>query len=126
MKAMDKRWAGPLNLLQYHILSNVLRSALKNDVITEEDLFRDDAHVMAKVRAADVGEVTSELAKLARSIPFELSSDGIPLKAKFRYVDPQFLVDGQLYKLSDADPTYKADLQRQREVIKRGIHVTLL
>ena len=42
---------------------------------------------------------------------------------KFRHVDPKVILNGQLFRLSEIVPEFKAIIDRHREINKKGLIV---
>lgn len=122
-----EHWAGPENLMRCHLMSCALKTALDERTITRDDLLVDDEHVLGKLRASKNEKVQSALEVLAsKRLRLEAAPDGIHLTKKFRWIDPTFLSDGEVVRVSRADPAYAELLVQERAANEKGSRLRLI
>lgn len=88
----------------WFLLAEALKIALKEHIITEQDLFTTDEAVWDKLAHADNASIHSYLARLRPGNEFEYATKQDAEfygRNKARYVDPLVLKDGELYKTSE-------------------------
>ena len=122
LKLNNEHWSGEQAVVRYIILSRVLKKGIKNGVILMEDFYRTDEEVIDMLRLGDDREIVEEL-DLIKNLYVEVVNDGsgVSLKKKFRYVDPEVLVNGSTRKLSEMSEEYGSVLAggRERSKIER-------
>lgn len=92
------------------------------------DLYQDDVYVMNKLKLANNDEINSILNLLSGDLKFitDETNPEIDIKKKFRYVDPEYLDNGKLYKLSETDENYRILIGENRKINEKGIKIRLV
>lgn len=128
LKCQTKHWGGVETVLRYHLFSQVLKTAIEENIISMDDFHKDDNYIMKKLRINKNPQIKKLLKVLSSKLNFEFTKQNpqLSLKKKFRYVDPEYLENGALYHLTEADLNYKIFLEKQRKINERGINVNLL
>ncbi len=121
LRAQMEHWGGFEAISRYKIFARVLREALKEKIIKISDLLVDDDHVLAKLEACDNSWIQSVLKQLAKKSLADLPKEEKPTPKKFRFVDPLFLDEGKLQRLSAVDAEFKKILESTREENNRGL-----
>jgi uncharacterized protein len=88
----------------WFLLAEAIKTALKENIITEEDLFTTDKIVWHKLKAVKHQTIDTYLERLKPGHEFEYTSkDEAEFygKNKARYIDPLALKDGKLHKTSE-------------------------
>lgn len=107
---------------RYMILKNVLQYAIKKHVITLSDFYGVDEDVLSKIEQMQDPFVVNNLTLLRNSrIPD--TDHGVPVKLKFRYVDPLFIEDGHLVRLTSADSAFAREIESERTTLMKPIFV---
>jgi HD superfamily phosphohydrolase len=122
---VDGLYMDPLECYADVALTGALKLALARGVIAEADLWRDDAAVMARLRAADP-EIARHLADLAqpRFEPDD-TSPTIRLPRKPRCVDPLVLRGDRAVRVSALSPEARATNERILAKARRGVGLRL-
>jgi len=102
-----ENWGGDQARTRYYILSNVLKKALDNRIIVFEDLNKTDNDVLEKLNSCGDEYILENLDLLRNDLSIFYSKEGIELKKKFRYIDPEILINGSFKKLSELSDEYK-------------------
>ncbi len=128
LKCQTEHWGGVEAVLRYHLFSQVLKTAIEENIISMDDFYKDDSYIMKKLRINKNPQIQKLLKVLSGKLNFEFTKRNpqLSLKKKFRYVDPEYLENGTLYRLSEADTNYKTFLEKQRKINEKGINVNLL
>lgn len=123
-----EHWAEPGIMVGANLFSKSLRLALTKGVINLEDFMTDDETVLAKLRACPDAEIQDGLRVLRQPVPYEVVDHDadFTVKEKFRAVDPLFLNNEKLTRLSEVDANYAATFAKEREKAKRGLRVLVL
>lgn len=123
---LNRHWASRDIVIRYFIFAEILKKALKDELITIDDLFSTDSEVLKKVESSKNQEVKGFL-KLLEGKPLKLPRDfklkGKVLHKKFRYVDPHVVQNGKLKRLSGLKQNYKILIKKNRERNKKGIKI---
>ena len=127
MKMQIEHWGSAQSGVRYKLFSNAIKIALDDKVIEFADLWQDDAFVMKKLVASDDLELKKIIDILRESINL-VSVDKHPqfvFKKKFRWVDPEFLENGEVRTFSQVDEEYAELIEKEREKSKNGFKVSL-
>lgn len=120
-----EHWAGNEARTRYHILAEILKLALEESHISLEDFHKTDQEILDTLSKTGKGEILDGLQKLKEGFKMIESEDedSILLKKKFRYIDPEVLVEGEIKKLSSLSEDYKKFLEKEKEDSKKIISV---
>ncbi len=111
-----EHWAGDQARMRYCLLSRALRIALDNKLITLQDLYKTDLEVMGLLEKSSIKEISDNLNLLKNNLTIRENSDsGVVLKKKFRYIDPEFLSEGKLVRVSSFFKDYKQSLEIEKQ-----------
>ena len=107
---------------RYMILKNVLRYAIKKDVVKLSDFYGGDEDIMRKVEQMSDTFVIHNL-RLLRNVRIPNTDHGVPVKLKLRYVDPLFIEDGHLQRLARVDVAFAREVEDERATLMKPILV---
>ncbi len=112
--------------IRWYIFGEALRLGIKNGIITKDDFMKTDNYVVDKLLKANDRKITKLLDVLKKQIKFKTANNKpkLVLYSKFRYVDPKFLEDGKLKKLSDVDKQFRIETEEHRKLNKAGIKLS--
>jgi len=122
-KCQKEHWAGEEAKARYHILSNVLKRALKLGIINNSDFWKTDYDVIKILQSSKDEEILDGLLMLRDGFIIRNSNgkNSIVLIKKFRYVNPFVLHDGVPTLLSNLSEEYNKSLTVQRdEALKKN------
>ncbi len=127
MKCQNEHWGGAQATVRYQLFSKVLLIALENGIIKMEDLNNDDDFVMKKLVKSNEVRIKRIFKILSSDLKIEIDekTPQLKLRKKFRYVDPWYMENNEVYRLSEQDEEYENFLEMNRELNKRGINVRL-
>lgn len=120
MRCQNELWSEENNKGRYHLLAEALKEALSKGVINLEDFRKTDEEVMEKLRNTSERTIRQNLDILSNgfSLVSSDSTEAIILKSKFRFIDPEILLDGSIVPLSNLSTHYKEFLEKcKKEVI---------
>ena len=128
IKCQMTHWGGAEHSLRFYLLAKILKIGLSNNIINMNDLYQDDVYVMNKLKLANNDEINSILNLLSGDLKFitDETNPEIDIKKKFRYVDPEYLDNGKLYKLSETDENYRILIGENRKINEKGIKIRLV
>lgn len=124
----EEHWGGPRATLRYHLMGKALKLGLREGIIEEKDLYKTDSHVIEKLRDGNNKEINNILQKLEGEINFRTNVENpdFSLKKKFRYIDPLYIENEEVKRLSQRDEEYRKMLKDMEEKNKRGINVKII
>lgn len=120
-------WAGQEAKTRYHILAEVLKIALKDEIFNLEDFHKNDQEILDILLKTENKTILNGLQKLKEGFKIIESNDkdSISLKKKFRYIDPEVLVDNKIRKLSSLSRNYEQFIAQEIEDSKKIISVKI-
>ncbi|MFA6215985.1 MAG: HD domain-containing protein [Patescibacteria group bacterium] len=127
--ALNKKvWCNPLQAALYKTLSDAIKTGLAKKIITKKDLFTTDQSVMAKLKKSGDAEIRGKISqlkmmKIKNVLPKQAD---LCLKSKPRAVDPYFLKNGKLTRLSAVDKNYKNEVNSWLKAAKKGFCLKII
>lgn len=115
-------WGGYEALVRYHLFSGVLKRALEQEIIGLPDFSIDDGHIVDKLKHSSDSQIQKML-QFLRQKHLTQPNEGVRVFKKFRFIDPPFLTDEGLKRLSEHDDEYKQALNQAREKNNQGLLV---
>ena len=127
LNCSEQGWYSATNLAAFHTLGTVMKLLLKNNFITQEDLFSTDEAFYAKCQSCQDSEIQQLLHQLENlNATVDPSDFTILRKPKIRTADPLFLQEQHLVRLSDADAAFHQRLEEHMNWLAAGIPVKIL
>lgn len=111
-------WGSDVSLASYHILSCALKRGLEKRLISLKDFNNTEAHILNILENSNDKFILDKLNLLEKGFYVVESPRGIELKNKFRYVDPEVLVNGSFKNLSSLSKEYSDFLESEKENAK--------
>lgn len=105
IKCQSKHWAGFQAVVRYHLLSSILKQALKQKIITRDDFSTDDEAIIQKILHSQDKNLIKSLNNLKKK-NIKPRLDWRILKKKKRFVGPKYLENGEIYNLSRKDQKF--------------------
>ena len=115
-------WGGYEGMSRYSLFSTALKRALELGIIQKQDFLDDDDYIVAKLEASKDKLVQDTLAYL-RQNPLPRVTEGQTVTKKFRFIDPSFISEGKLVRLTEVDEEYRQSLENARLANKKGVVV---
>lgn len=128
LKLQIKHWGEKETLIRYYLFSLIIKEALQEKIITLLDLDQDDLFVLKKMKQSKNRKILELLDILSKKIKTEINPKLplIKIKKKFRYVDPWFLNQGKLIRLSKVDYEFKDLVKEEKVKNQEGISFNLI
>lgn len=126
LKLQNEHWAGDEAKIRYHILANILRKALSEKIIFIEDFYKTEEEVIIKLKESFDFNILENLNLLRRKLKFREDKEGILLRKKFRYIDPEVLMEGEVKKLSEISEEYRQRLEMEKQGAKDEKRIIIL
>ncbi len=125
----EERWSAPLEVALFQLLADAMKIALDLGILTETDLFENDAFVYNKLKNSNQSDILHKLEMINPNLQIIDDPDNYDFfsRNKLRYVDPKFpAADGNLQRLSQVDSTWETRLNRHKTLIERGNYVKIV
>jgi len=126
LKRQMIHWGGYEAVVRYAILAKILKKALKDKIIVMNDFMKDDTYVLSKIITTKDKESLETLLTLRSKSLASLPKSKIVAYKKFRHVDPLFLKNDKLFRLSEVNKKFKQELEKARKENDKGIILPLL
>jgi len=110
-----EHWAGGEAKARFYILANILKKAIKEKIISLEDMMKTDKEIIKSLNKSNHEEILSGLKILRNGFYLKKTDKGIILQKKFRYVNPEFFHNGKIISLSEFSEEYKKTLEEERK-----------
>ena len=126
-KCQREHWAGKEAKTRYYILSNILKKAMNTGVISIEDIKKTDMHVIRLLDESGDEEILEGLRLLKEGFKIEETEneEGIELRKKFRYVDPEVLVNGKIRRLSEISTSYRKFMGDEKRYSESNLKIKI-
>ncbi len=111
-------WAGDEARTRYYLLSQTLKKGLEKGLISFEDFNKTDDYILDILENSKDDFILDNLNILKKGFDVVESENGIELKKKFRYIDPEVLVNGSYKNLSFLSKEYFELLEIEKEKSK--------
>ncbi len=128
IKCQNEHWGSADAVLAYHFFSNALKIGIMESIISKKDFYKDEKFVLEKLKNSNNQEIYKILEKLSKPLKYKINDENpqINRKKKFRYVDPEYLKERKLYRLSKEDKKFREYLIKQKKINDMGIKVDML
>ncbi len=128
LRLNQKIWCSPLEATIYQILADAIKIGLDKKIITKPDLFTTDKLVMAKLQNSKDKKILEKIS-LLKKVNIKIVTKKLAnmhVKSKPRIVDPYFLKNGKLIRLSVVDKNYKNKVNFWHNSAKKGFYIKIL
>lgn len=113
-------------MVRYYLFSLILKDALNKKILNIGDFYQNDNFVVSKLIKSRDRKILKQLNLLKnKTLSRETGRVRKVVRKKFRYVDPEFLIDGKIKKLSQASEKFKLFLERQKLLNQKGVEIFL-
>jgi HD superfamily phosphohydrolase len=114
LKLQKEHWSESNAKARYYILAQILKKALGLKLISEGDLMNTDQFIIDILENSKDKEIREQLDMLKNGFRIKESKDGIELKKKFRYVNPEVLANGGVVKLTEISEKYRNAVEKEK------------
>jgi len=125
MDLQNNHWGGNQARARYYILSNILKKALKNKIISLNTLMETDQKVISILEEKGDKFILDNLNLLRNGLLVINYEKGIELKKKFRYLDPEVYYGKSILNLSKISKEYGSFLENQKLKSKEIVKVKI-
>jgi len=127
-KHNQNNWCNPLQIAMFTLSAQTLREALDKKIIAKQDLYTTDDYVLKKLRHSRNSVITKKLKQIENlkiKVVTKKNSD-FWSTSKARVVDPYFLHNNRLIRLSSVDTAYKKRTGAWVKKIKKGFWIKII
>lgn len=121
-------WGTHFVVGSFNFAAEALKIALENGYISQKDLFLTDREVMDKLTASKDEKILKRLQLIKNH---KLFSEGTEKdftvfgKTKARFIDPRFVEEGVLLRLSEADQDFGKRIEAFKSLYEKGFYVKI-
>ncbi len=113
----------------HQILANALKLALDKGIISKSDFYLTDNELLKKIAAGKDKQIGNLLDVLKNPKRIAIGTEAehtFHTKPKVRFIDPKFLSDGRIKRLSEVDSKFKARINSFKKRIEDGFYIKIL
>lgn len=115
MNLQNEHWAGNEARARYYVLASVLKKGLEEKLIKVGDFMKTDNEIIELLKKSNRDYILNGLNLLRNSFKVVECDEGIELKKKFRYINPEVLVRGRIVPLTEISFDYNHFLQKEKK-----------
>ena len=118
--------ANPREAAVYELLAQAIRHGFDRKLITLDDLFQDDAHVMSVLKKNNDAYIQKKLRFLNPDFRIEPATKAhhhLFVKTKIRFVDPKIITQNRVVRLTDVSPHYKQAVEDYIQKSSQGWYI---
>jgi len=119
-------WGGFEAVTRYIHFAKVLNIALEQKLININDFMENEEFIIEKIESSSNKEIKNILFTLKRKSLRFLPKSRKKYRKKFRFVDPEFIENGKVIRLSQVDQKFKDQIEKARKQNEKGISVGLI
>lgn len=125
-KLQKEHWGGDEARARYFILAEALKEAIERKIILISDLRNTDDYVMRLLNKSGNKKILEKLNLLTNGFEMRETKEGVILKKKFRYIDPEVLVGERIVSLTKISFDYASFLKEEKQCSKNHLRVLIL
>ena len=120
-------WGNDEFIVRYSIFAKILKRALEIGLIKENDFFGVESNILSRIENTNDILIKENLDLLIKGFLLNYNlHNGIIVRCKFRFVNPEIIIDGSVKKLSEIDQFYSSKLELQKNLFKEIKYVDII
>lgn len=121
-------WANINEVALFQILADAIKIGLVYKIIHKNDLFKDDMFLLDKLKNSNSVLISYKLNMLNPGLKVIDSTEDYDFfsRPKLRYIDPKFIEDGKIKRLSESDEEFSQKLVEHKNSITKGYHIKII
>ena len=123
LKRQLNHWAGFEAAARYGLFADVLKQALKNKIINFNDFWNVDETIIKKLEDSNDPKIKTIFLALRKRSLKKFPKQKRKVYKKFRYVDPDIIIDNKLIPLSQINRKFKKEITEARKYTQQGINL---
>ena len=118
-------WGSPKVTIFFRLLAEAMVNALDEGVLNEEDLYKTDEEVTNLLKTSKHERVQKNLEMLTSGFELKENNENpqYKLRKKFRWVNPKYFENGQVYSLYETDKLFATEVEKHRKINEKGVNV---
>ncbi|WP_042271682.1 HD domain-containing protein [[Clostridium] dakarense] len=127
-KEVTEYFMHPLSVYGNNLLVNIIKISLKNNILSLDDLLKNDNEVMDILKNSENKEVKDLLYKFKSNVILKEDkvSYDIHQNFKVRLIDPEVEINNSIYKISDVCEEIKEINKNAYNKIKEGVYLKII
>jgi len=128
LKTSRNMWVNPLQSASYQVLADTIKIALEKEIIKENDFYSTDNELLKKLIKSKDNKILQML-KILKSLNIkEGTKDDYDFHTtgKARFIDPKFLDNNKVRRISEVDKQFKKDIKEFQEWVKKGFYIKII
>ena len=123
----ERYWASPLQAVSYHLLADAIKTAMKKNIINNEDLLKTDEEVWSDLKNSRDPEIQNKISLLNPGIKAVIDRKNYDyyVKTKARFIDPKILINGKLRRASDMFDEVRERIEKFKTRVSKGYYVRI-
>ena len=128
LKMQLNHWTGLEYMTRWRLFADGIKTAVREKVVSYEDFFTDNFAFLEKLEKSKHREIVHVLDSLKGKLIVieDKENPQYHLKKKFRWVDPEFIDCGKVYRVTEVNEGYKKEIEYQMERNREGWKVRIL
>ncbi|MFA6255184.1 MAG: HD domain-containing protein [Patescibacteria group bacterium] len=126
LKMNQVLWCNPLEATIYQVLADIIKLGLEKKLIQKKDLFTTDQLVLTKLKKDPILAQKIIKLKTIRAKVVPKSQAELHIYSKTRVVDPYFMKNNKLVRLSMVDKGYNKQTGAWLKTAKKGFYIKIL
>ncbi len=126
-KMNREHWTGEIYNACWHVLAEILKKAIKENIISIPDFMKTEREILNKLNKSGNEEILAGLNLLKKGFISKKieNGSGIILKKKSRYIDPEIFHEGKIIPLSEISSDYRNILNKEKQnpVVEQKIEI---
>lgn len=120
-------WTSHLQSGSYQVLADAIKAAIDKGFVNEGDFFRTDDFLFNKLKDSGDKEILHKLSLLNKNSITKGTKEehNLFVKSKLRYIDPRYIDDGEIKRLSENDDEFNEKLEKFKKIISRGFYIKI-
>lgn len=123
LRIQTEHWGGFEAVSRYKLFSRILRRGLEQKVFVFDDFWKVDETIVELLKKSNDAQILQGLEILRNKNLSGLPKSKEPAFKKFRHIDPKFLENGKLVRLSSIDPEWANKLEAARKENEQGVFI---
>lgn len=115
-RCQRENWGSAEAKVRQQLLTEALKDSLNRGIIAIDDFWKTDYEIIETIKNKGSTNAIEKLDILSSKFKIlESKNKNFGFKKKFRYVDPEVIIDGKLFRLTDLSENYKTLLSNEME-----------
>ncbi len=120
-------WTNPLQSGIAQMFADAVKIAMDQGFVNEDDLFTTDDYLLNKLKNSNDKKILFKLSLLNKDSITEGTKQehDLFIKSKLRYIDPKYIEDDKIKKLSENDEEFAQKLEKFKKTINNGFYIKI-